>query len=233
MNIPMSWLRACTGITEDTRRFMDTVTLTGLKVEGLALPGADISKVVVGKVVSIGKHPDADKLLITQIDIGERVIQIVTGAQNLSVGDFVPAALDGATLAEGKRIKKGKLRGVDSDGMLCSITELGYTLNDYPEAPEDGIYVFQQPQPLGADVKPILEICDEVIDFEILSNRPDLNAVLGVAREAAAAYGQTFTMPSITVKESGGGNAQDMIAVEIRNAELCPRYIAQIGRAHV
>jgi phenylalanyl-tRNA synthetase beta chain len=226
----MSWLRDCVDAvkSENLPAFMDRITQTGTKVEGLTLPGEEITGVVTGRVLSVEKHPDADKLLITKIDIGEKTIQIITGATNLTVGAYVPVALDGAKLAEGKRIKKGKLRGLDSEGMLCDIGELGRTRYDYPEAPENGIYIFQEPQPLGADVRPLLQLTDEVIDFEIMSNRPDCNSIIGVAREAAAAYGQTFTPPEISLKETAGGDAAEMISVEIKNPALCPRYIARV-----
>jgi len=229
MNVPMSWLRAMVGgLDGDLRAFCEKVTLVGLKVEGIERLAENISGVVVGKILSIEKHPNADKLLITQIDVGERGVQVVTGATNLSVGDYVPVALDGASLAGGKTIKKGKLRGEVSEGMLCDIGELGYSRHDYPEAPEDGIYIFMNPQPLGADVKPILQLEDEVIDFETFSNRPDCNSMIGVAREAAAMYGKKFVPEAITVNEAGDGNASDLIEVEIHNAGLCPRYVARI-----
>ena len=229
MNLPMSWLKEYVDVNRKTADFIEDITLTGSKVESVTNAGDGIEKVVVGKVLSIEKHPDADKLVVCQIDVGQsEPIQIVTGASNLFVGAFVPVALDGAKLAGGVKIKKGKLRGVPSNGMMCSVEELGFTRNDYPEAPEHGIYIFDKEYPTGSDVKPILEVDDDVVEFEITSNRPDCFSIVGLARETAATYRLPFKYPEITVKEEAGGNAQDMISVEIKNPELCPRYIARV-----
>jgi phenylalanyl-tRNA synthetase beta chain len=224
----MSWLRDLCGITDDVNTFCDKMTGSGNKVEGLTLPGHEITGVVVGRIISIEKHPNADKLLITKADIGEKVLQIVTGAQNLKVGDYIPVALDGSTLANGLRIKKSKMRGEESDGMLCSISELGYNEHDYPDAPEDGIYVLPGTPELGADIKPVMQLADEVVDFEVLSNRPDCNSIIGLAREAAATYDIPFSIPPITLNERAGGSAADYVSVKIENALACPRYIARI-----
>jgi phenylalanyl-tRNA synthetase beta chain len=224
----MSWLRDLTGITDGVNSFMDKMTDSGSKVEGLTRPGHEITNVVVGKIIAIDKHPNADKLLITKADIGEKVLQIVTGAQNLKVGDYIPVALDGSTLANGLRIKKSKMRGEESDGMLCSISELGYTENDYPDAPEDGIYVLPGEPPLGADVKPIMELADEVVEFEVMSNRPDCNCMIGLAREAAATYELPLNIPKIKLQETAVGHATDYVSVSIENPEACPRYIARV-----
>lgn len=229
MNLPMNWLAEYVDLDCDVKTFMDEITLSGSKVESIENKGDCISKVVVGKVLEIEKHPDADKLVVTQIDVGQaEPIQIVTGATNLFVGAYVPVALDGSTLANGVKIKKGKLRGVVSNGMMCSVEELGFTRNDYPEAPEHGIYIFDKEYPTGSDVKPILEIDDNVIEFEITSNRPDCFSIIGLAREAAATFRKPLKYPEITVKEEAEGNINDMIEVEIQNPELCPRYIARV-----
>ena len=229
MNVPMSWLRAYVDIECDLKEFMESMTMSGSKVEGAAHPGADITNVVVGKIISVEKHPDADKLVVTQIDAGRgEPVQIVTGAANVFPGAVVPVALDGATLANGVKIKKGKLRGVASDGMLCSIEELGYTTHDYPEAPEDGIYIFQTEQPIGADVRPILELTDDVVEYEITSNRPDCFSILGIAREAAATFGKPFNPPAVKVEEKASGDVNEHIAIEIKNPALCPRYAARV-----
>ncbi|MCL2398123.1 MAG: phenylalanine--tRNA ligase subunit beta [Defluviitaleaceae bacterium] len=229
MNIPLSWLRTFVDIDVPIRQFMEDITLSGTVAESHTPLGTEIDKVVVGRVESINKHPDADKLVITKIDIGsESMLQIVTGATNLHVGDYVPVATHGASLVGGLKIKKGKLRGEVSEGMLCSIEELGYTRQDYPESPEDGIYVFQTPQPLGADVRPILELIDDVIEFEINSNRSDCQSVIGIAREIAATYGKTLSLPSIKIEEKAEGNASDFVEVEIKNPNLCPRYVARV-----
>lgn len=232
MDLPMSWVREYVDFDADTQKFMDDITLAGQKVESVTHLAKDITKVVTGKVLEIERHPDADKLVITKIDIGEsEPLQIVTGASNLFVGAYVPVALVGATVyhaGQMEKIKKGKLRGIESNGMLCSIEELGFTRNDYPEAPENGIYIFENEVELGADVKKLLMMEDDVVEFEITSNRPDCFSILGLARETAATYRKPFKYPEISVKEEGEGNTADMIDVEIKNPELCPRYIARV-----
>ena len=229
MNLPISWLKEYVDIDCDIKDFIEDITLTGSKVEAVTNMGDSIEKVVVGKVLSIEKHPDADKLVVCMVDVGEgEPVQIVTGAKNLYPGAFVPVALDGARLSGGIKIKKGKLRGVASNGMMCSIEELGFTKNDYPEAPENGIYIFEKEYAPGSDVKTILEIDDDVVEFEITSNRPDCFSIVGLARETAATYRLPFKYPEISVKEEAGGNAADMIDVEIKNPTLCPRYIARV-----
>ena len=229
MKIPLSWIKEFVNIDVPVRRFMEDITLSGTIAETYEKLGADIDKVVVGRVDSIEQHPNADKLVITKVDIGETdKLQIVTGAINLKEGDYVPVALHGASLANGLVIKKGKLRGEVSEGMLCSIEELGNTRQDYPEAPEDGIYVFSERHPLGADARPILQLQDDVIDFEIYSNRPDCQSVYGMVREIAATYNKAFELPAINVKEQADGQASDFVEVEIQNPDLCPRYVARV-----
>jgi phenylalanyl-tRNA synthetase beta chain len=226
----MSWLREYADADVSTRDFAEDITMFGQKVEAITKPGERIDRIVVGRVAGITKHAGADKLLVTKIDTGGRMIQVVTGARNLSVGDFVPVALDGATLANGVTIKSGELRGELSEGMLCSIEELGYTRHDYPEAPENGIYVFSEPREPGADVRPILELTDEVVEYEITSNRADCFSVVGIAREVAAMYGGPLRFPDCSPEELGGGRAADHIAVRIDAPELCPRYAARVIR---
>jgi len=228
MNIPLSWLKQAANITADNKELLDKLTASGNAVEGVAHLGADISGVVVGKITSLERHPDADKLWVTQTDIGTETVQIITGADNLSVGDFIPVATHGASLANGLKIKRGKMRGLDSNGMLCSIEELGYTRADYPESPEDGIYVFPTEHPLGACVKPILELEEDVADFDILSNRPDTNSIIGMAREAAAVYEKELVLPEIKVTETAEGHVSDLVTVEIADPARCPRYIARV-----
>jgi len=228
MNIPISWLKEAANISDGTTALLEKLTNAGNAVESLATLGEDITNVVVGKIVSLTKHPDADKLWVTQTDIGTDVLQIITGADNLKEGDYIPVAVHGATLANGLKIKKGKMRGLDSNGMLCSIDELGYTTADFPEACADGIYVLQEPYQLGSDIRPILELQQEVADFDILSNRPDTNSVMGMAREAAAVYGQALSLPEIQLKENSIGTAADYVTVEIADTARCPRYIARV-----
>lgn len=228
MNIPVSWIKEYVDLNCDIKEFSHAMTMSGSKVETVEYLGSQIKNVVVGKMTSIEKHPGADKLLITKVDVGGREIQIVTGATNLSVGDYVPVALDGAILHGGLKIKKGKLRGEESDGMLCSIEELGYTRHDYPEAPESGIYVFPEPQNLGDDAVPLMRLSDEVVEFEITTNRPDCNSVIGIAREAAATFGTKLKYPDTSVKEAGGESADKYISVEIENPKNCMRYAARV-----
>jgi len=229
MNIPISWLKDYVNINCDTKTLADKMTMSGSKVETIESLGQDISGVVVGRIIKILPHPNADKLVITHIDIGESEHkQIVTGATNLKEGDYIPVALHGANLANDLKIKKGKIRGEVSEGMLCSIEELGYTRSDYPEAPEDGIYVFTEPQELGADARQILGLLDEVLEFEITSNRPDCFSVIGIAKEAAAVFNEELRVKSEELKESGDGDISGLIDVEIRDSDLCPRYIARV-----
>ena len=228
MNIPLSWLKEASKIDDTTQSLLEKMTASGNAVESHTKLGEDITGVVVGKIVSLKRHPDADKLWVTETDIGPQTLQIITGADNLKVGDYIPVAVHGSTLANGLKIKKGKMRGLDSNGMLCSIDELGYTVADYPEASAEGIYVFPGEHPLGADVRPIMQLCEDVIEFDILANRPDTNSVIGMAREASAVYGKALVLPEITVKEAGQGNVSDLVTVEIKDPTRCPRYIARV-----
>ncbi len=229
MNIPISWLKEYVNLDCDLKTFEDKMTMSGSKVEMTVQKCKEIEGVVVGKIVSIEKHPDADKLVVTKVDIGKSEnIQIVTGATNVFVGAYVPIATDGSTIHGGVKIKKGKLRGELSQGMMCSIEELGYTRQDYPEAPENGIYIFEKEYDLGSDVVPILELAEDIVEFEITSNRPDCFSVIGIAREAAATFDKQLKYPDATVKEEAEGDIDSMISVEIENPELCPRYIARV-----
>jgi len=218
----------------DTKTFINRMTMTGSKVEAVHKQAADISGVVVGKVVSIEKHTNADTLFVTKIDIGDKIIQIVTGAKNLYEGAVVPVALDGAVLAGNLEIKSGALRGELSDGMLCSVEELGFTRNDYPEAPENGIYIFPSSDiPLGVDAVESLGMREEVIEFEITSNRSDCFSVVGLAREAAATFNTTLTLPPNNVGADvsvcpSADDIKNYITVKIENPDLCPRYIARV-----
>ena len=201
------------------------VTISGSKVEAIDDLGKSIDKVVVGRIVSMEPHPDADRLKITPVDVGKEVIQIVTGAPNVSTGDYIPVALVGAQLPGGV-IKETKLRGVESYGMMCSIEELNLTHDYLPDAPKDGVYIFNNEPELGMDVKEVLGL-EPVIEFEITSNRPDCFSIVGLARETAVTLGTDFKKPEITVKEEGEGKASDFVSVSIRNSELCSRYAAR------
>ena len=227
MDLSIRWLKEFVDIDYQPKEYAERLTMTGSKVEGFTKEGEEISKVVIGKVNSIEKHPDADKLVVCQIDVGYDVLQIVTGAKNLTVGDIVPVATDGATLPNGVKIKKGKLRGVESNGMLCSIAELGVTLGDFPYAVEDGILVIQEECQLGQDAKEALGINDDIVEFEITSNRPDCLSVIGLARETA----NTFSLPMkehTPVVTEEGGDINDYLKVSVEAPDLCTRYMARI-----
>ncbi len=228
MNVPMSWLKEYAAVTAPVKEFIEDITLTGSKVEGVETMCGELKNIVTGQIKAIEKHPDADKLVVCQIDIGqERLLTIVTGAPNVKEGDYVPVALNHSVVAGGKEIVTGSLRGVESEGMLCSIEELGCDRHDFPEAPEYGIYIFPEPVELGKSVVDIMDLQDDVVEYEITSNRPDCFSVLGIAREAAATYQIPFQPPVIEVKEEADGNVADLISVEIKNPALCPRYVAR------
>lgn len=228
MNLSMKWLSDYMDIDVPPREFAEAMTMSGSKVEGYEIEGSEISKIVTGKVLSIEKHPDADKLVVCQVDVGrEDSIQIVTGATNLFVGAVVPVCLDGATLPGGKKIKRGKLRGVVSEGMMCSIGELGLTANDFPGAFEDGIFIIQEQCGLGLDIREVLGLNDTCVEFEITSNRPDCLSVVGLAREAAATFSVPLKLEEPVVKGSGG-DIRDDLKVEVKNTDLCYRYVAKL-----
>ena len=229
MNLSMKWLRDFTDVDVDAKVFADKMTMSGSKVETFEFEGEKIDKVVVGKVLEIEKHPDADKLVVCQIDVGgDEPIQIVTGAKNLKPNDVIPVALDGSTLTDGTKIKKGKLRGVVSNGMLCSIAELGLTLNDFPYADEDGIFVLQeQALKLGQDIREAIGFDDLKVEFEITPNRPDCLSVIGLAREAAATFNKDLKINTPKVTSNGKG-ANDLLSVKVLDKDLCPFYSARI-----
>ena len=239
MNTALSWIKAYVPELDVTaQEYTDAMTLTGTKVEGYECLDKNLEKIVVGQIKSIEKHPDADKLIICQVDIGEQEpIQIVTGAPNVKVGDKVPVVLDGGKVAgghdggplpeDGIRIKTGKLRGVESHGMMCSIEELGSSRDMYPLAPESGIYILPEDTPVGADAVEVLGLHDVVFEYEITSNRVDCYSVLGIAREAAATFRKPFCPPVVTAT----GNDEDIhdyLKVWVENTQLCPRYCARM-----
>ena len=238
MNTSLSWIKAYVPELEVTaQEFTDAMTLSGSKVEGFTKMDADLEKIVIGQIKKIEKHPDADKLIICQVDIGEESpIQIVTGAPNVKEGDKVPVVLDGGRVAGGHdgkmtpggiRIKKGKLRGIESNGMMCSIEELGSTRDMYPEAPEYGIYIFPETAEVGADAIEVLGLHDVEFEFEITSNRVDCYSTLGLARETAATFHKEFKAPEVHVKGCGG-DVNDYIKVEVKDHDLCSRYCARV-----
>ena len=232
MNLSLKWLHDFTntdGIS--TKEYCDRMTDTGSKVEGYEVLGEDISNVIVAKVIKMERHPDSDHLWICQVDIGETVTQIVTGAQNVHEGDIVPAAIPVAHLPGDVTIKAGKLRGVESNGMLCSIAELNLTLHDMPEAIEDGILILGKDfeDKVGMDIKEALLLDDTVVEFEITSNRPDCLSVIGLARETAISFDKPLSIPTPTVKELGDGDKiENYLSVKISDPDLCYRYAAKV-----
>ena len=230
MKLSREWLGDYTGVTVSDKEFCDGMTMSGSKVEALSRTGEGIENVAVGRVLAMERHPDSDHLWICTIDAGqEHELTVVTGAQNVSVGDMVPVALDGSTLPGGKEIRTGKLRGVTSEGMLCSLGELGLDTHDYPYAIEDGIFILQEPCRPGDDIRQVLGLTDSVVEFEITNNRADCLSVIGLAREAAATFGADFSLHTPEVKGAGDGDPiENYLTVEIRDPALCPRYTARM-----
>ena len=238
MNTSLSWIKAYVPDLDVTaQEYTDAMTLSGSKVESYEQLDADLDKIVIGQIEKIEKHPDADKLVICQVNVGTgENIQIVTGAPNVKEGQKVPVVLDGGRVAGGHdgkktpggvKIKKGKLRGVPSNGMLCSIEELGSTREMYPEAPENGIYIFDDDAVVGESAIHALGLDDTVVEYEITSNRVDCFGILGIAREAAATFDKKFCPPVVT--ETGNNeNAADYIKVNVHDTDLCPRYCARV-----
>ena len=227
MNIPMSWLKQYVDVDCDIVTFTDGMIMSGSNIEGYEEIGAAISKVVWGKIIDVQPHPDADRLRIMQVNVGGETLQIVTAAANVNLGDVIPVALDGATLTDDLKIKTGKLRGIESQGMMCSVDELGLKEGDVEDAPENGVYICYQDVTLGADVKPYFGLDETVVEYEITSDRSDCFSILGLAREAAATFNKSFKFPHILVPELEG-NVEEMASIEIQNPDLCPRYAARI-----
>ena len=238
MNTAISWIKAYVPELPCTdREYCDAMTLSGTKVEGYEKLDANLEKIVVGKIEKIERHPDADKLIICQVNVGAETIQIVTGASNVKEGDLVPVVLDGGRVAGGHdggplpeggiKIKAGKLRGIPSNGMMCSIEELGSNREMYPDAPEEGIYIFHKDLKLGSDAAEALGLRDTVVEYEVTSNRVDCYSILGIAREAAATFRKPFIPPVVEVKGCGG-NVNDEISVEVKDTDLCTRYCARV-----
>lgn len=228
MKLSREWLGEYTTIGAPDKEYCDAMTLSGSKVEGWEVTGSEISRVVVGRVISMERHTNSDHMWVCKIDVGgERELQIVTGAQNVNIGDLVPVALDGSTLPGGKEIRTGKLRGELSEGMLCSLGELGLEQRDFPYAIEDGIFILEEDCVPGDDIREVCGLNDSVVEFEITNNRPDCLSVRGLARESACTFHTplTFAEPTVT---AGHGDIHEKLSVEIKDAELCPRYTARM-----
>jgi len=231
MRTSLKWIKDLVpGLDVTPKEYMDAMTLSGSKVEFYEKMDENLEKIVVGQIESIENHPDADKLVVCQVNIGSEKLQIVTGAKNVKEGDKIPVVLDGGCVLDGTKpvkIKTGKLRGVESQGMFCSVEELGASTDMYPEAPEDGVYIFEDDAELGADAVKLLGRDDVVVEYEITSNRVDCFGVIGLAREAAATFNKKLNAPIIT--ETGNNeDVNDFIKVRIDNTELCKRYTARV-----
>ena len=232
MKLPLSWLKDYTNIDGVTPKEFDAkMTMSGSKVESVDYLGAEINNVVTGEILSVEKHPDSDHLVICQINVGkEEPIQIVTGAPNVteaSIGEICPVCLHKSTLPGGVKITKGKLRGVVSNGMMCSFQELGLDHGCVPYACDNGILFLPKGTPVGVDIKGVLGLDEYVADFEITSNRPDCLSMIGLAREAAATFQRPFAVREPVIKGCGG-DVKEYISVRVDEPELCPRYTAKI-----
>ena len=251
MKASVEWLKEYSKIDVDAVKLGDILTMAGQKVETIDQTGNDIKNVVVGKILKIEKHQDSDHLVITQVDVGTEKLQIVTGAPNVKVGDIVPVAKDGAELPGGKKIKTGELRGIESAGMMCSVGELGIGLNDYPKQIEEGIMILKREsenkeeeinvlpeidleKELGANIVDILDLKEDIIDFEITPNRPDCLSIEGLGRETAVALGEKFENPRKDIDDMISNNEIpnkeeiEGLTVEIQAPDLCYRYIARM-----
>lgn len=228
MLVPISWLKDFVDVPEDVNELSKRLTMSGSNVEGIEHWGKDIKNVVVGIITKVEKHPNADKLLITHVNIGSEELQIVTGATNIKEGDKVPVALHGSTIAGGKKIRASKLRQVESAGMLCSAEELGFDDHGLPQKIKEGIFILPDDAPLGADIKDYLNLVDTVFDFEITPNRPDCLSIIGMAREVAASFKLNLHIPTIHLKEEVEKTAQEMARIHIEADDLCHRYVARI-----
>ena len=245
MIAPLKWLLSYTDLNinskEEIHALASEMTLTGTKVEEVVSRGEEINKVVVAKCLEVRRHENSDHLFVCKLDIGaEEPIQIITGARNMRVGAYVPAALDGSTIAGGRTIKAGKLRGLESNGMMCSFEEIGLDCNDYEGGNNDGIMILQDlgefrdysesdfEKLIGMDIIPALGADGTIIDFEVTSNRADCFSMLGLAREAAITMKGHFKKPEVKVKEESEIRAADVLDVEVQAPDLCPRYAARV-----
>jgi len=237
MNASYSWIKAYVpDLSCSYQEFRDAMTLSGTKVESFTQFDADLDKIVIGQVVKVERHPDADKLVVCQVNVGNETVQIVTGAPNVFEGAKVPVVLDGGKVAGGHdgsitpggiKIKAGKLRGVESFGMMCSIDELGSNTEMYPDAAPDGLYILPDDAPVGEDAIEYLGLRDANYEFEITSNRVDCYSVLGIAREAAATFGLKFN-DVVPVVKNETDDINNYLEVEIKNTDLCKRYTARM-----
>ena len=228
MKLSLKMLRDYVDIPVSAEDYAERMIRTGTAVEGLDFLGAELEKVVVGRILTCENVEGSDHLHLCMVDVGgESPLQIVCGAPNAAAGKLVPVALDGARLPGGLKIKKGKLRGIVSEGMLCAATELKVPQELYPSVGDEGLLIFNEEYPVGSDVRPIFGLDDTAVDFEILANRPDCLCALGIARETSAALNSDLHIPPVTVKETGG-KIEEEVKVTVQDSDLCPRYAARV-----
>lgn len=227
MLVPINWLKEYVNIDKDIKEFADMMTMSGSMVETVTYLGEGIENVVTAKINKITPHENAEKLIICTMFDGKEEYQVVTGANNVSEGDIVPFAKVGAKLPDGTKLKKAKLRGVESFGMLCSGQELGMSSSIIPKNMEDGIYIFSSDVPIGIDAKEALGLDEYVIDFELTNNRQDCNSILGMAYEAGATMGEKFIMPDFKIEDKSN-DINDKLSVKVKNTDLCKRYCARL-----
>ena len=228
MKVSMKWMKQYAAIPVTPEEYESRMIMTGTGVEGIEYLGENLQNVVVGRVLTCVPHENSDHLHVCTVDVGEgEPLQIVCGAPNVEAGLLVPVAKIGAKLPGGVTIKKGKMRGVESCGMLCSGPEIGVPVELYPSVGDAGLLIFREEYPVGTDVREIFGLDDTVVDFEILANRPDCLCVWGVARETAAAMGTELKLPAISVQEAGG-DVNSYVKVDVKETALCPRYAAKV-----
>jgi len=226
--VPVNWLKDYVDIDIDTKTLADAMTMSGTKVEEIINTGDEVKNVVVGKVLEIKVHPNADRLFISNVDVGDRVLQIVTGAQNVKEGDYVPIALNGAVLPGEVKIESGKIRGEASQGMMCSALELSLDLEKLSQNKKEGIFILDQVVKPGTDIREVIDMGDEIIDFEITTNRPDCLSITGIAREVSATLGIPFKKPEIKIDEVEGNIKEYVKGITIEAPDLCYRYAARV-----
>jgi len=229
MNVTKGWLADFVELNESAADIAKDMTMSGSKVETYSCWNDNVERVVVGHLLEVTDHPDSDHLKVCQVDVGQdQPIQIITGAQNIKVGDYVPAALDNSLLPNGVKIKKGKLRGLPSNGMLCSLGELNLTVGNFPECIEDGIMILSGEHTPGTPIDQALGLNDPMIEFEITPNRPDCLSVIGLARETAATYGRPFNKHLPVFTEAADDKIENYLSVTVEEPVACPRYSARV-----
>lgn len=229
MQVSIKWLKDYIDFKETPEQIADKLTMAGVPVENIKDMGAGLEKVITGKIVQIEKHPNADKLSICTLDVGQaETIIIVTGATNVREGQIVPVAMIGAKLPNGLKISKGKLRGVASFGMLCSAAELNLDLDSLSDDAKSGIYILPEDTSVGIQVKDVLGLNDVILEFELTANRADCFSVLGIVREIAVLTGNSVKKPMLRLQEDGDKKANELISVKIEANNLCSRFSARV-----